>query len=87
MYADIYARSVSQVPKGEHWVILRRGCGDLSGYGTNDEFLYYDIYLTEEKFLKAYGEALKDTYARYQVLGIHVSHTYKGETSIKIEKG
>lgn len=85
-YADKYVSQVTDVPDKEHWVIVKTNGvyipGDERsrtnpghGYPARTEnFLSYEVYLTEEKLLEAIEELEKPRYGgnrtAYKVLKV-----------------
>lgn len=100
MYADKYARIVADVPDEVHWVIIKndgvRIPGDERsrtnpghGYPEHTQnYLSYEVYLTQEKLLEAIKELEKPHYGgnrtAYKVLQVT---PVKVKTELKISVG
>ncbi len=92
------ANTASEVPKGEHWVILttqtitipgdeRSRTNPGHGYPESTErYVTYEVFTNEQDFKDELAARLsKHSYGEVPV-GIHVAGTYKATTKVEFEK-
>ncbi len=84
-YADKYVHNVADVPKVEHWAIMRGSTVHIPGdersrtnpgHGypaENKPVMEYEVYLTTDKFRRQLALAL---FRKESVVGLHVVGTY-----------
>lgn len=94
-----YAQKASDIPKGEHWAIIRSSSvyipGDERsrtnpghGYPAETEnFISYEVFTTEDAFNKAMAAAAAGDHTRHRdVIGIHVTTAFVFEPKVQVVK-
>lgn len=96
--SKVYVHHLSDLPAGEHWVILRESAIHVPAQGVwapghgypahREDYLKYVAYTNKEEFE---AELQRDVaasvrFAEVKVKGIHVSGIYKTEISIHSEE-
>lgn len=91
-YADKYVHRPQDIPKDEHWAIIRGSSVHHDAVGVwapghgypehTEQVIEYEVYLKEEDFINAMEHEFNSSYPR-DIIGIHVDKLYTKHTSVK----